>query len=102
MFLLEVDFPEAAKILGGTALACGATYFMFWHCCFNYVRQVVPQTSERSQRSRWGSVRYLSFRKNRLRRAAAAAAGPTGHSTSSETSRPDLVTIEESQSNGVA
>ena len=95
MFLLEVDFPQAAKILGGTALACGAVYYMFWHCCFNYVRQVVPQSSERSQRSRWGSVRYLSFRKNRLRRAAAAAAAQP---PANDASRPDLVTIEEGKS----
>ncbi|KAF0295007.1 Major facilitator superfamily domain-containing protein 6-B [Amphibalanus amphitrite] len=99
LFLLEVDFPEAAKILGGTALACGVIYYMFWHCCFNYVRQVVPQSSERSQRSRWGSVRYLSFRKNRLRRAAAVAA-TAGQSGTQETTRPDLVTIEEVKANG--
>ena len=100
MFLLEVDFPQAAKILGGTAFGCGAIYYMFWHCCFKYVRQVVPQSSrssERSQKSRWGSVRYLSFRKNRLRRAAAVAQ-PAGNSTS----RPDIVIIEEGKSSGNA
>ena len=100
MVLLDVNFPQAAMILGGTALACGVIYYTFWHCCFNYVRQVVPQSSERSQRSRWGSVRYLSFRKNRLRRAAAAASPP--QSPSHDTSRPDLVTIEEGKGTGTA
>ncbi|XP_037076558.1 uncharacterized protein LOC119097627 [Pollicipes pollicipes] len=89
MFCLELDFPQSAQILGGTALASGVIYYLFWHCCFKYVRQVMPGSSESagSQRSRWGSVRYLSFRRSRMRRAAAQT-GPAD-------TRADLSTIEE-------
>ncbi|XP_037075384.1 uncharacterized protein LOC119096588 [Pollicipes pollicipes] len=46
MFCLELDFPQSAQILGGTALASGVIYYLFWHCCFKYVRQVMPGSSD--------------------------------------------------------